>query len=53
VLEKVNIIFDTQCLTFDLKQYCSSDLHMTVNGENSTAFGNYIPKEGDVIKIEY
>lgn len=53
VLEKTKIILDTQCLTFDLKQYCSNDLHMTVNGENSTAFGNYIPKEGDMIEIEY
>lgn len=53
VLEKTNIILDTQCLTFDKKQYCSSDLHMKVNGKNSTAFGNYIPQEGDVIEILY
>lgn len=53
VLEKANIVLDTQCLTFDKKQYCSSDLYMAVNGENSTAFGNYIPQEGDIIEIEY
>ena len=53
ILEKANIILDTQCLTFDLKQHCSSDLHMTVNEENSTVFGNYIPREGDVIEIGY
>ena len=53
ILEKANIILDTQCLTFDRKQYCSSDLDMKVNGNNSTAFGNYIPQEGDVIEISY
>ena len=52
-LEKAAIILDTQCLTFDKRQYCSSDLHMTVNGNQSTAFGNYIPQEGDIIQIEY
>lgn len=52
-LEKANIILDTQCLTFDKKQYCSSDLQMKVNGNESTAFGNYIPQEGDVIEITY
>jgi len=53
VLEKANIILDTQCLTFDKKQYCSSDLLMAVNGNESTAFGNYIPQEGDLIEIKY
>ena len=53
ILEKTNLILDTQCLTFDKKQYCSSDLHMTVNETDSTAFGNYIPQQGDVIEIEY
>lgn len=53
ILEKANLILDTQCLTFDQKQYCSSDLQMKVNGNESTAFGNYIPEEGDVIELEY
>ena len=53
ILEKAALILDTQCLTFDQKQYCSSDLHMTVNGADSTAFGNYIPQQGDLIQIEY
>ncbi len=53
LLEKADIILDTQCLTFDKKQYCSSDLLMKVNGTASTAFGNYIPKEGDVIELSY
>lgn len=53
VLEKANIILDTQCLTFDKKQYCSSDLHMGVNGTDSTAFGNYVPQEGDVVDLTY
>jgi len=53
ILEKANIILDTQCLTFDKKQYCSSDLLMAVNGTTSTAFGNYIPQQGDVIAIDY
>ncbi|MDP3698863.1 MAG: hypothetical protein Q8R47_04705 [Nanoarchaeota archaeon] len=53
ILEKADIILDTQCLTFDQKQYCSSDLRMGVNGTDSTAFGNYVPQEGDVIEIGY
>lgn len=53
ILEKANIILDTQCLTFDKKQHCSNDLNMTVNGTSSTAFGNYVPQEGDVIEIGY
>lgn len=53
ILEKANIILDTQCLTFDKKQYCSSDVVMTVNGTASTAFGNYVPQEGDVIELGY
>ena len=53
ILEKANIILYTQCLTFDLKQYCSSELDMKVNGNNSTAFGNYIPNQGDVIELNY
>lgn len=53
ILEKADIILDTQCLTFDKKQYCSSDLLMTVNGATSTAFGNYIPQEGDVVELGY
>lgn len=53
ILEKARIILDTQCLTFDQKQYCSSDLQMSVNNTNSTAFGNYVPQEGDVIEITY
>jgi|SRR3989344_5067224 len=53
ILEKANIIFDTQCLTFDGSQHCSKDLFMTVNGKDSAAFGNYIPQEGDVIEVSY
>ena len=53
ILEKANIILDTQCLTFDLKQYCSSDLMMKINGNVSTVYGNYIPSEGDLIELEY
>ncbi len=53
ILEKAALVLDTQCLTFDKKQYCSSDLHMKVNGNESTAFGNYIPQEGDLIEIDY
>ena len=53
ILEKANIIFDTQCLTFDGSQHCGSEVHMAVNGKDSTAFGNYIPQEGDVIEIGY
>ena len=53
ILEKTNIILDTQCLTFDKRQYCSSDLQMKVNGNESTAFGNYVPQEGDVIELSY
>lgn len=53
ILEKTNLILDTQCLTFDKKQHCSGDLQMKVNGNESTAFGNYIPQEGDLIEIDY
>lgn len=53
ILEKANILLDTQCLTFDNRQYCSSDLQMRVNGNESTAFGNYIPQEGDMVEIGY
>ena len=53
ILEKALIIFDTQCLTFDDNQHCSKDLHMSVNGNNSTAFRNYIPQEGDKIEVSY
>ncbi len=53
ILEKAKFILDTQCLTFDKKQYCGSDLRMNVNGNVSTAYGNYIPQDGDVIEIEY
>jgi len=53
ILEKAAIILDTQCLTFDKKQYCGSDLQMRVNGNESTALGNYIPQEGDIVEINY
>ena len=53
ILEKANLIFDTQCLTFDGNQHCSSELLMTVNENNSTVFGNYIPQQDDVININY
>lgn len=53
VLEKAKVILDTQCLTFDGKQYCGQQLEMTVNGENSTLYGNYVLQEGDVVKIDY
>ena len=53
ILEKASLIFDTQCLTFDNNQHCSNDLDMKVNGNTSTAFGNYIPQEGDVIEVNY
>jgi len=53
ILEKARIIFDTQCLTFDQNQHCSKELMMEINGQNSTVFGNYIPQEGDVIKVSY
>ncbi|MEK6899770.1 MAG: hypothetical protein AABX05_01470, partial [Nanoarchaeota archaeon] len=53
ILEKAKIAFDTQCLTLEQKQYCGEKIKMAVNGENSTIYGNYVPKEGDVVEIEY
>ncbi len=53
ILEKANIIFDTQCLTFDQNQHCSKELLMKANGNNSTLFGNYVPQEGDLIEVSY
>ncbi|HLD79469.1 MAG TPA: hypothetical protein VJA18_02820 [Candidatus Nanoarchaeia archaeon] len=53
ILEKVDIILDNQCLFFNGKQYCDEKLRMTVNGENSTQFGGYMPQEEDIIEIEY
>ncbi len=53
VLEKVGLILETQCLTFDGKKYCGDKVWMMVNGENSTLYGNYVPEEGDVVEIGY
>ncbi len=53
ILEKARITLDIQCLTFDEKQYCGDKIQMSVNGENSTAYGNYAPQEGDTVEIGY
>ena len=53
ILEKASIVYDSDCLTFDKKQFCGEKLKMELNGNNSTLYRNYAPKEGDLVKITY
>jgi hypothetical protein len=56
VLEKLNIDFDGKCMVLGNKNYCKNEgleLNFTVNGESSYAYENYLPKEGDLIRIVY
>ena len=56
ILEKAGIILQNQCLTMQGTTYCAdtkSTLNITANGENTYQFGQYVPKEGDEIKIVY
>lgn len=53
ILEKAGIIFDSECLTLDGKQFCGEKLKLKLNGKNSTLYRNYAPKEGDLVEIIY
>lgn len=56
ILEKAGIILLDQCLMVTGKQYCTdsdSTLNITANGENTYQFEQYIPQEGDEIRIVY
>lgn len=53
ILEKAGIIYDAECLAVDGKKFCGEKLNIELNGNNSTLYRNYAPKEGDLIKIIY
>lgn len=56
ILEKAGIILQDQCITRDGTSYCqekSKALNITVNGENTYLYGQYVPKQNDEIKIVY
>lgn len=63
ILEKFSSSLNGQCLTVASRQYCPSSptanqkynysLQIMVNGVQNYAYGNYIPEEGDKIKIQY
>jgi hypothetical protein len=62
ILEKLNIKMDSQCLYIDLDKYCQNNdneqnynpkLEMFVNGKESFSSGNYLPEDGDDIKVVY
>lgn len=56
IVEKAGIILQDQCLTVQGTQYCTdtdSKLEIMVNGQNTYLFGQYVPKEGDEIRVIY
>lgn len=56
ILEKFKLKIDAQCLNTGDNQYCQKTdqkLEVFVNDKPSFAFGNYLPEEGDKIKIIY
>ena len=56
MLEKFQMQLLGTCLKADGQQYCSNEqkeLIMTVNGESSYQYEQYVPQEGDVIIITY
>ena len=56
ILHKAAIQFTPQCLILDSRTYCEDEknsLLLNVNGQESYLFGDYIPKEGDVVEISY
>ena len=56
VVNKLGFFLDGQCIQIDFVHYCNNDekeLRILVNGELSGAFENYIPKQGDKVRIEY
>ena len=56
IVEKAGVLLQDQCITISGKQYCSSadaKLNITVNGQNTYLFGQYVPQESDEIMIAY
>ena len=56
IMEKAGITLTQQCLTVQGTQYCTgvdSKLEIMVNGQNTYLFGQYVPKNGDEIRIVY
>lgn len=56
ILEKFKLKLDAQCLNTMDNQYCQNQgkkLEVFVNDKPSFAFGNYLPEDGDKIKIVY
>lgn len=56
VLEKFKLKLDAQCLNTIDNQYCQKEgkkLELFVNDKPSYAFGNYLPEDGDKVKIVY
>ncbi len=53
ILEKAGMMYDSDCLIFDKKQFCGEKLNMQLNGNNSTAYRNYAPRDEDLVNITY
>ncbi len=56
VLDKVGIQMNSQCILVDAVHHCSDgekQLQLLVNGEESFAAENFIPSDGDVVKVVY
>lgn len=56
ILEKAGIVLQDQCLTVTGTKYCPENekkLNITVNGENTYLYGQYVPKPNDEIGIVY
>ena len=55
ILEKAGMQLTAPCLVVDAVRYCEDDgttLQILVNGNQTFSYGNYVPKEGDAVKIE-
>lgn len=56
IVEKAGMVMQNQCIIASGTQYCNgvnAMLNVTVNGQNTYLFGQYMPKEGDEIIITY
>ncbi|MBU0457082.1 MAG: hypothetical protein KKD75_02970, partial [Nanoarchaeota archaeon] len=56
VLEKLGMSMTNKCLVINDEQYCEDDekeLSLIVNDKESYSYGQYLPKEGDTVKIAF
>ncbi len=53
VLEKAKIQIDSKCLTLGEKKHCDGRMQMRVNGTETYSYGDYLPKENDLIEVIY